>query len=114
MGPVLGVPALARVRSLEPVLLDAFTNLPVRWEVAGPGGSPFPVLDADIVVVPHAEGGTVLAVSGTYRLPLGSLEAQLNPILLHRVAEATIQAFARRLAAAMVAPRPATTGGSRN
>jgi hypothetical protein len=103
VGPALSLPRLVNVRCLEPVVRDVFTCLAVRWEVAGQGGSPFPVLDADIVLVPHADGDTVLEVSGAYRQPHGTLGAELNRIALHGIAEVTIRAFARHVGVAIIA-----------
>jgi hypothetical protein len=62
----------------------------------------FPVLDADITLVPHGSEASLLAVSGAYRPPLGALGAALDRAVLHRVAEATIQSFVNQLGDAVV------------
>lgn len=103
LGPTLEVPKLVNVRLLDPVLCEVFATLPVRWEVVGPAGSPFPVLDADVVLVPHQEGGTVLGVSGVYRLPNRTLGRGLDRFLLHGFAEATIRAFMSKVGVAIAA-----------
>lgn len=97
-----GLPGLANVRCLGPVVHDFFIYLPVRWEVAGRTGSPFPALDADIVLLPHCAGGTLLEVSGVYRQPQGTLGAELDRGALHGVAEVTVQAFTRYVGVAIV------------
>ena len=108
VGPVLSLPRLVNVRWLEPVVRDVFTCLPMRWEVAGKGGSPFPVLDANIVLVPHHQGDTVLEVSGAYRQSHGTLGAELDRTVLQGIAEATIRAFTRHVGVAIIAAtRPA-------
>ena len=76
----------------------------LRWEASGTTGGLFPVLDADITLTRAGEQATVLAVSGAYRPPLGSLGAGLDRAIMHRVAEATIRAFARQLGAVIENP----------
>ena len=46
----------------------------------------------------------MLAVSGTYRPPLGGLGAGLDRAIMHLVAEATIRSFTRQLGVAIVNP----------
>jgi hypothetical protein len=76
----------------------------LRWEANGTTGALFPVLDADITLTRAGEKATVLAVSGAYRPPLGSLGAGLDRAIMHHVAEATIRAFARQIGAVIVDP----------
>ena len=51
----------------------------LRWEATGATGALLPILDADIVLTQAGEQATVLAVSGAYRPPLGSLGAGAGP-----------------------------------
>ena len=67
----------------------------------GAGGRLFPVLDADLTLAPAGQNAASLRLDGTYRPPLGSLGAELDRLLLHRVAEATIHNFLERVAAAL-------------
>ena len=76
----------------------------LRWEVTGTKDALLPVLDADITLTRTGDQATVLAVSGAYRPPLGSLGAGLDRAIMHLVAEATIRAFARQIGAAIVNP----------
>ena len=46
----------------------------------------------------------MLAVSGAYRPPLGSVGAGLDRAIMHLVAEATIRAFTRQIGAVIVNP----------
>ena len=68
---------------------------------AGAGGRLFPVLDADLTLAPAGQNAASLRLDGTYRPPLGSLGAELDRLLLYRVAEATIHNFLERVAAAL-------------
>ena len=104
VGSVPGVFRLVEVRSRDLVQRDDRAGLALRWESAGPGGGVFPVLDADITLTPAGEHATLLTLAGTYRPPLGALEAGLDRGILHRVATATIRAFLSRIADAIVHP----------
>jgi len=101
-GAVWSVSRLVEVRFRELVTRGNSVVLIVRWEAVGSGGGLFPVLDADITLTPHGSAASLLALSGAYRPPLGSLGAALDRVLLHRVAEATIQGFVNQLGEAVV------------
>jgi hypothetical protein len=70
----------------------------------GPGGALFPALDADIKLTRAGQDVTVLAVSGTYRPPLGTLGAGADRVIMHRIAQATIRAFTQHVGTAIVSP----------
>jgi hypothetical protein len=89
---------LARVHVRELAESDDSAGLAIRWEVAGPGGGLFPVLDADIKLTPAADRTTVLALAGVYRPPHAADEAP-EPAILRRMASAAIRNFLGRLAA---------------
>ena len=81
---------LVRVRFLDPLYRVDFMTVGLRWEAAGPAGSLFPVLDADISISPAEEQSAPaagqsarLALRGTYRPPLGRLGAGLDQVVLH-------------------------------
>ena len=103
-GPVPGISRLAEIRFQSLAAHDGRTGLALRWEVRGSGGRLFPVLDADLTLAPAGENKASLALAGTYRPPLGSLGAELDRMLLHRVAEATIRNFLERVAQALARP----------
>lgn len=114
IGPLGAVPGLSRLVTVR------FTDLSVRedsavgairWEAAGPTGRLFPALDADIKLIPAGPDTTVLAVSGSYRPPLGSLGAGADRAIMRRVAQATIRAFTDHIAAAIVHPAAAPAAG---
>jgi hypothetical protein len=74
-------------------------GLAIRWEATGPGGSLFPVLDADLRLSPAGENSTLLTLEGAYRPPFGALGAALDRAILHRVAAATVRRFIKQVAA---------------
>jgi len=77
-------------------------GLALRWEVTGPGGALFPVLDADVELIRAGPQKTWLTVAGAYRPPLGALGEALDRAILHRVASATIRGFLGRVAGALL------------
>jgi hypothetical protein len=101
-GAGCGMSRLVEVRFRELVTKGNSAVLIVRWEAVGTSGGLFPVLDADITLTPYGPAATLLALSGAYRPPLGALGAALDRVVLHRVAEATIQGFVNQLGEAVV------------
>jgi hypothetical protein len=73
----------------------------LRWEATGAAGGLFPVLDAHISLAPAAEHATRLALTGSYRPPLGRIGAALDKAILNRVAAATIHALLHSIADAL-------------
>lgn len=107
---------LVRVSLLDPVYRDEVMTVGLRWEATGPAGSLFPVLDANISILPGQGGGTAdgkqtarLALTGSYRPPLGRLGAALDQVAMHRVATATIRALLQDVAAALTGSAPQKT-----
>lgn len=94
-----GISKLVRVQVRELGRAGRSGGLAIRWEATGPGGGLFPVLDADIRLVPVGEHSTMLTMTGVYRPPFGLLGEALDRAVLHRVATATIRGFATRVAA---------------
>jgi hypothetical protein len=95
----LGLSREVRVQARELAEREGSAGLAIRWEVTGPGGGLFPVLDADITVHPAGEETTLLTLAGAYRPPLGAVGQALDRAILHRVAAATIRNFLNRVAA---------------
>jgi hypothetical protein len=104
-GPVPGASKLVRVRFVEPVAHDNLAVVPLRWEATGTAGRLFPVLLADLTLLP-AGGQTKLVLAGTYRPPLDGIGAALDKIVLHHLAEATISSLLRRTAHALACEPP--------
>jgi hypothetical protein len=107
-GAAPGLSKLAEVRFQTLAARDGYAGLALRWEGRGLGGRLFPVLDADLTLTSAGENATVLTLAGAYRPPLGSLGAELDRLVLHRVAEATIRNFLRRVATALGGESAAT------
>jgi len=103
------VTALGMCRLVQVLVRDMVTRADcatwaMRWEVAGPVGSLFPALDADIKLVPDGAGATVLAVCAAYRPPLGVLGVGLDRAAMHQAAEVMIQSFTVRIRMAIMHP----------
>lgn len=103
-GDLPGVSKLVRVRLLDPVYRGDVMTLGLRWEATGVVSGLFPVLDADISVAPAGEQMTRLALTGSYRAPLGGLGAGLDRAILNRVATSTIRALLRNVAVTLANP----------
>ena len=97
-GPTLGASKLVRVLLLEPVEREGSVTLSLRWEVTGVKGRLFPVLDANIVLIPAGENASQLALAGAYRPPFAAAGQGLDRVLLHRAASATVRSLLRRMA----------------
>lgn len=96
-----GVSKLVRIQVAPLAESAAAGGLAIRWQATGPGSSLFPVLDADIRLTPAGEQATLIALTGTYRPPLGPVGEALDRAILRNVAAATIRNFIGRLAAAI-------------
>jgi hypothetical protein len=105
-GEVLGASKLVRVLLLEPVERDGSLTLSLRWEATGVMGRLFPVLDANIILVPADENTSQLALAGAYRPPFAAIGEGLDRVLLHRAASATVRSLLGRIAQTIASPRP--------
>ena len=101
-GRGLRVRKLVEVTVGEPLRVPGRTVLPVAW-TTGAEHSPLPAMEGDIELAPFGEAASQLAMSGRYTPPYGSVGAALDRALLHRVAEATVRDFVRRVARALEA-----------
>jgi hypothetical protein len=102
LGSVLGLSRLCQVFQDLKASGDS-ARLALRWEVTGPGGL-FPALDADITLTPAGKHSTTLTLTGVYRTPLGTVGMELDWVIWHGVATATIRAFLRLLTEALARP----------
>lgn len=75
--------------------------MPLRWSATGPSEL-FPVMEGDLEIAPLGSHESQLRLSGSYEPPLGSIGRQLDRLLLHQIAEATVRAFLSRLVAALL------------
>jgi hypothetical protein len=109
-GPVPGLSKLVNVQFRELTHHGGVAVLALRWQATGAAGGLFPVLDADLTLVPHGEDATLLGLDGVYGPPAGALGAALDRALLHRVAAATARSLIRRIADAIADPMPDPAG----
>ena len=65
------VSKLVRVQVRELSWTEKSGGLALRWEATGAGGKLFPVLDADLTLADFGAQGTLVALAGVYRPPLG-------------------------------------------
>lgn len=104
-----GVSKLVRVQARELSRTDKSAGLALRWEATGAGGKLFPVLDADLTLTDFGAQGTLVALAGVYRPPLGVLGQALDRAVLHRVAVATVKSFLAQVVA-QLADQPVANG----
>jgi hypothetical protein len=107
VGPGPAVPGLSKlvhVQIQELIQRDGVATVALRWQATGAAGGLFPVLDADITVLPDGEQAVLLGLNGVYRPPGGTVGATLDRAFLHRIATATVRAFLLRLATAIADP----------
>ena len=108
-GDMIGASKLVRVLLLEPVEREDSLTLSLRWEATGVMGRLFPVLDANIILIPAGENASQLAVAGAYRPPFAAVGQGLDRVLLHRAASATVRSLLRRMAETITAATPVAT-----
>jgi hypothetical protein len=109
VGPARGISGLSKlvhVQIRNPVQRDGIATLTLRWQATGAAGGLFPVLDADITVIPNGEQTVLIGLDGVYRPPGGAVGVSLDKVILHRVATATVHSFLKRIADAIAAPAP--------
>jgi hypothetical protein len=121
VGPLPRVPPLGGIRGLaRTVQVRVYGPSPrmtgvayaLRWVANGPAGGLFPALDADLMLARADARRTRLSVIACYRPPLGTLGAQLDRMLLGRVARATLRSLLDSLAEKMTQP-PGSGGDGR-
>ncbi len=103
----LGLPGLVLVHSRGPMRRGAVSVLILRWEAADANGQRFPVLDADITLVPDGEQATLVRLDGVYRPPPG---AGLCPVIAYLVTAAITRSFLGRIVAAITDPAAVRRG----
>jgi len=109
VGPFGPVPGLSKVVTVRVGKVrdrgEGFV-MPLTWSATGPTEL-FPVMVADLEIAPLGASESQLRLSGSYDPPLGPVGRQLDRLLLHQLAEATVRALLSQLVAALlVAPAP--------
>lgn len=81
----------------EPEEQGRWLVVPVAWRATGPGQL-FPALDGRLTVQPLRTRSSTIWMGATYRPPLGALGRDLDEMLLHNAAEATVRDFVEGVA----------------
>jgi len=105
-GSERGLSKLVRVRVLDPVRRGVTMTVSLRWEATGVAGELFPVLDADLTLMPEGDDRSRLGLVGSYRPPFGRAGAAPDRAIMGRIATATIRSLLDRVAAAIADPAP--------
>jgi hypothetical protein len=100
-GPVPGLSKAVKVYGDKVRNRGAGFVMPLRWSATGPAEL-FPVMEADLEISPLGPDESLLRLSGSYDPPLGSIGRQLDRLLLHQLAEATVRAFLSQLVTALL------------
>lgn len=113
VGPFGPVPGLSKAVTLRVGKVrdrgEGFV-MPLQWSATGPTEL-FPVMVADLEIAPLGAHDSQLRLSGSYDPPLGPIGRQLDRLLLHQLAEATVRALLGQLVAALlVEPAPEAVG----
>jgi hypothetical protein len=107
-----GLSKLVRVRVLDPVRRGVAMTVSLRWEATGVAGELFPVLDADLTLMPEGDDRSRLGLVGSYRPPFGRAGAALDRAIMGRIAAATIRSLLDGVAAAIADPAPKLQPGA--
>jgi hypothetical protein len=75
-------PWLTRSRFRDLARRPGRARLAVRWETGGPGGEPFPVLDADLTLIPAGPSAALLQLAGVYRADSGQDDRRTATLVL--------------------------------
>jgi hypothetical protein len=105
VGPMSALPMLSKTVRCEvgPALTRGeVTVVPLTWRATSAPGL-FPVLSADLEVAALDPGLTQLTIHGRYEPPLGAVGRRIDRLLMHRIAEASVRSFLRRLVATLAA-----------
>ena len=109
-GTSRGMTRLAEVHIREQGAHGALAGVALRWDAAGPGGQPFPALDADVLLGRSGAEATALTITGVYRRPAGISAAVCDQATVRDIATATIEVFLGHLVWALTAPHAAGPG----
>lgn len=94
-----GLPLRKRVavRFGKPRRVGSEAEVELAWQPTTSGGL-LPSFAGRLQVAPVEPGVTRVTVSGSYQPPLGELGAQLDQVMLNRVAKATVRELAQQVA----------------
>ena len=103
---------LARVQCAKPVQRGSTLRVPLRWEVTGPAGELFSVLDADLTLSRDGDGRTQLRLDGSYRPPAGPDGRVPEQAALARITAASLCYLLDNVADAVADPAPEPQPGA--
>lgn len=102
VGPrVNGYAKTVRLEIGAPEIRPAGIVYPINWTAKG-AEALFPKLSADLILTQVGSAKTKVSLQGTYQPPMGTLGKAADRVLLKSVAEATIQDWVDRVAAAVI------------
>lgn len=101
-----GVTKRVAVSALDPVSRAGQTVIPFRWVATGVTGEMFPTLEAELRLQRTAEGETEVILVGSYQPPFGKVGAQIDHLLMRRVAQRSLSAFLAQLVEMVSSPDP--------
>jgi hypothetical protein len=97
---------LARVQCAKPVQRGSTLRVPLRWEVTGPAGELFSVLDADLTLSYGGDSRTHVRLDGSYR-PLFASDGRVpDQAVLSRITTASLCYLLDDVADAIADPAP--------
>lgn len=103
VGPLEALPMLGAsvtVHVGQPISRSEVTVVPLTWQLTSAAGL-FPVLSADLEIAALGDHMTQVTLHGRYDPQLGATGRRIDRLLMHRIAEATVRSFLRRLAEAL-------------
>ncbi len=106
-GDVRGLSKAVRLQMLEPRPVEGGVRVQLRWVATGATGQLFPALDADLDITGIDERRCALSINAAYTAPLGAAGANIDRLLLHLAARATIRSLLRGLGHSLSDPSPA-------
>jgi hypothetical protein len=106
-GEMAGAPRLVQAHFLDPAHREGSTTMGMRWEAAGAGRELFPALDANITLDAENDRHTRMTLTGVYRSAPHPFGAEIDRVLMHQVATATIRSLLTRVGSALEATGPA-------
>jgi hypothetical protein len=109
--PVEGA-KLARVQCAKPVQRGSTLRMPLRWEVIGPAGELFSVLDADLTLSCAGDGRTHVRLDGSYRPLVGPDGRVPDQAVLSRITTASLCYLLDNVADAIADPAPEPQPGA--
>lgn len=102
------------LRADTPIRDQSSIRIPLSWEATGTPGL-FPRMTADLMLAPLGDQLTQIRFEGAYEPPLGGTGRLLDRMILHRVAEVSVENLVDRIVVVLQAaasPRPPAVRGN--